>query len=350
MVKELTDISWNISESEYRKDSALSYSTLATYERGGFYSLKTLFDKKESPSLLLGSIVDCLITDGEESFNNTYAVLDYNITDSGINICKALASMYKNHYKEFKNIPDVLVSQAAQEIGFWKDPKWNNRRYKEILNTGDVETYYNSLVNSDKIIISSQLYTEALAMVEALKNSPATKFYFEANNPFDESIKRYYQLKFKATLSGIDYRCMADLIVVNYKEKTIQMVDLKTSSHYESEFYKSFIDWSYFIQAKLYYRIVFDNISKDDYFKDFTMLPYLFIVVNKNTLTPLIWKFEDTFKKGNCTYGKNNTIEFRDPEIIGKELTFYLNNECKVPLDINIDKPNNIINYINKYM
>ena len=49
----------------------------------------------------------------------------------------------------------------------------------------------------------------------------------------------------KATLNGINYRCMADLIAVNYANKTIQPIDLKTSGHAEWDFYKSFIDWSY---------------------------------------------------------------------------------------------------------
>ena len=37
--KKLSDISLNITEEEYRRDSALSYSTLARYEREGFNNL-----------------------------------------------------------------------------------------------------------------------------------------------------------------------------------------------------------------------------------------------------------------------------------------------------------------------
>ena len=38
---------------------------------------------------------------------------------------------------------------------------------------------------------------------------------------------------------------MADLIIVNHKEKWVKPVDLKTSSHYEWDFYKSFNEWRY---------------------------------------------------------------------------------------------------------
>jgi len=350
LTKELKDIALPITEPEYRADPALSYSTLATYERGGFYAIKTLAEKKESTSLLLGSVVDCILTDGEDVFNDRFAVLDYNITDGGANVCKALATVYGEQYKEFKDIPEVLVSQTAQEVGFWKDPKWNSRRYKEVVGTGDVDIYYQVLTNKDKEIISSQMYTDALAMVDALRTSETTKFYFVQDNPFDETIRHYYQLKFKTTLNGIDYRCMMDLAVVDYKEKIVYPCDLKTSSHWESEFYKSFIDWNYQIQARLYWRILRDCMDKDDFFKDFELADYTFIVVKKDSLTPLTWKFEDTTKRGTLKYGKQLNIELRDPETIGQELTHYLKDDCKVPDGIYLDRPNSITHYLNTQM
>lgn len=349
LIKELKDIALPWTEPQYRADPALSYSTLATFERGGFYSLPTLYDKKSSPSLTLGSIVDTLITGSEEEFNQLFAVMDYNITDSGINVCKALASLYGEQYKEFKDIPEVLVSQVAQEVGFWKDPKWNSRRYKEVLNTGDVDIYYKVLTSNDKTIISSQMYSDALAMVDALKTSEATKFYFAPDNPFDDSIRRYYQLKFKATLDSIPYKIMADLIWVDYKNKKIHLCDLKTSHKPEYKFPLSFLEWNYLIQSKLYTRVVQANIEKDEYFKDFTIEDFTFIVVNKDTLTPLAWKFTDFNVKGTFVYGKNKT-ELRDPEDIGKELHYYLTHDCKVPLDISMTEPNDIVKFLNTKM
>lgn len=52
--KSLKDISWNVSEETYRADPALSYSTLARYEREGFNNLDKLFDRLETPSLTFG--------------------------------------------------------------------------------------------------------------------------------------------------------------------------------------------------------------------------------------------------------------------------------------------------------
>lgn len=102
------------------------------------------------------------------------------------------------------------------------------------------------------------------------------------------------------------------------------------------------------IQAKLYYRIIKENIKKDPYFKDFKLKPYRFIVINKETLTPLVWEFPDTAQYYNLEFGKNKQILLRDPEVIGKELTYYLNNSNRVPIGIELDKTNNINYWLNQ--
>ena len=50
-----------------------------------------------------------------------------------------------------------------------------------------------------------------------------------------------------------------------------------------------------------------DNMDRDPVYKDYELADYRFIVVNKKTLTPLVWKFEDT-KRLALTYGKDNRL------------------------------------------
>ena len=73
---------------------------------------------------------------------------------------------------------------------------------------------------------------------------------------------------------------MADLIVVDHKNKIIYPCDLKTSSHKEYDFYLSYIQWKYYEQSKLYYRTIRANMDRDEYFKDFKLANYRFIVCN----------------------------------------------------------------------
>lgn len=342
--KSLKDISWQVTEAEYRQDSALSYSILAKYEREGFSNLDKLFDKIESPSLTFGAVVDTLITGSQEEFNEKFfiAQIDNSLSETLIIIVKRLFEIWKDKYNSITDIPDDDI------IGSVKDIVWNNHwqpktRAKKIKE--DCAAYYKLLyLSNNKTIISTYLYRDALNTVDALKTSDATKFYFEPNNIFDNNIERFYQLKFKAIFDDVNYKCMADQLIVIHDKKLIVPIDLKTSYKPEYDFPKSFIEWSYYIQAMLYWKIIRNNMDKDSYFKDFKLADYRFIVVNKNTLNPLIWIFEQT--QSDKSIITKNGKELRHPFIIGKELNNYLKIKPKVPNGINLIKPNRIDDFI----
>lgn len=338
--KELSDIALNITEPEYRQMPELSYSTISTYESLGFNGLDHLFDKKESPSLTFGSCVDAILTGGEEEFNNLFFVANIDLTDSGYTIVQKLVDE-NLPYENFTDIPEQIISQLAQSVGFWKDEKWNSRRYNEVLKTGTVAEYYYALKNcADKTIISNKTYLDVLACVRTLKESPATCGYF-ADNKEDSPIKRYYQLKFKAILDGVGYRNMADLLIVNYKNKIVYPIDLKTSlGCNEWDFEQNFKKYHYSQQARLYWRVIRDNMDRDDYFKNFTLEDYRFVIINPRTRTPLVWEFPLTKVYGSLEDERGN--EIKDPFEIGKELRYYLDNRPRVPNGINIDGVNTI--------
>lgn len=336
--KELYDISWQVDEPTYRADPALSYSTLARYEREGFNKLDKLFEHISTPSLTHGSIVDSIITGGLDEFNDRFVVLDVTLTDGGKDVVTMLLNAHLP-YACFEDIPESVVSGAAKEAGFWKADKWDKVRYREVLKTGNIAEYYNASLDSDKTIISVKEYQDALACVKALRESKATAHYF-ADNDSLSPIRRYYQLKFKAKFGEVSYRCMADLICVDYEKKVIYPIDLKTSSHAEWDFEQSFLQWKYIIQSMLYWRIIRANLDKDPYFKDFTLENYRFIVVNKFTLTPLVWEFPMTKESGTLVDNEGN--EYRDPFVIGKELKSYLDFKPAVPNGIEKDGINTI--------
>lgn len=337
--KTLYDISWQVSEKEYRKDLALSYSTLSRYEREGFDNLEHLFDKIETPSLTLGGLVDTIITGSKEEFDNLYYVsTSGSIGEKEQQIVKMLFNAFKEVYASFSTIPYNDVLDVVNSVEFQKN--WRDDTRVRVIRER-CSYYYNLLSKAEgKTIIDINTYNTACAMVQALRNSFATKHYFADNKP-DSPIQRYYQLKFKNTFEGIAYRIMADLIVVDYENKKVIPVDLKTSSHTEWNFKDSFLTYNYMIQSRLYWRNIRAAMDKDDYFKDFTLENYKFIVVNKKTLTPLVWEFPYTQYVG--TLKDDNGKKYRDPFVIGEELQYYLDEHPRVPRGISIDKPNILI-------
>ena len=350
MQKQLSDISLNISEEEYRENRAIHYSTLSRFYREGFYCVKSIYEPVTSPSLTFGSMVDELLLSGMAAFESKFTIADTSLDYETCNVIKAIYDTFKDQYNQFIKIPIQQVSAIAKSCGFWAADKWSdNTRYNSLLKKGNIEQYYQYLKSSEgKTVVTKQMYEEALQCVNALRSSESTGFYFYDNiagNP----IQRYNQLKFSATIDGIDYISMLDLIVVDYKNKKIYPCDLKTTSSNESEFYKSFIKWDYFVQAKLYSRVLEENIRKDDYFKDFEIENFTFIVVNKKNLTPLTWRYGDTFIYTPQTYGKNKQIEIPNIFELAKELNYYLEHpERTVPIDINQCGTNSIVEYLNK--
>lgn len=209
MIKELKDIAWNISEEDYRKDPALSYSTLARYEREGFNNLEHLFDKLETPSLTFGSAVDAIITGGQEEFDKGFMVAEFPSTpDSITKMVKSLFSQYGDSYRSLITIPDDAIIKETEYQGYQMN--WKPETRAKVIKEKGSEYYNLMYVAGDRTILDTNTYQDVCNAVRALKESEATKFYFAENNPFEPEIERFYQLKFKGEFGGVTYRNMAD--------------------------------------------------------------------------------------------------------------------------------------------
>lgn len=343
--KKLKDISWNVTEEVYRADPAYSYSTLARFNREGFEHLATLFDRQETPSLTFGSIVDTLLTGSKEEFDERFVISDLpEISDNLATIAKLLFNSYSNKYHHLFDIPDDILSTVGAQCDYYSGSKWDTLRVKKIKE--GCSLYYSKLyLAKDKTLISQKDYDDAVECANSLKTDPMTKWYFDLDNPFDE-VERNFQLKFKGEYMGIPLRCMADLLIVDYKKKIILPCDLKTTGKLEDNFYKSFIDWNYWIQAQLYWYLIRYNLDQDPYFKDFTLKDYRFIVINRYNRKPLVWDYSDTKAAVDCSYGRNKQYLCKNWRSLVCDLHYYLTHEPKHM--IGISPLNDITEFLNK--
>ena len=209
-MKSLKDISLQITEEEYRNDGFMHYSTLQTYERLGFHSIPTLFDKKESESLIFGSVVDTLMTDAPDEFEKQYLVADLDVDTSStlINVTKGLFNLYNETSNSLDAIPTSTLIAALDAVDYGKT-WYPNTRVDKLKKAGS-EYYRLMYLAKGKTVISSAMYNDALACVKSLHESPATKQLFAVSNPFEPEIERCYQIKFRNTFDGITYTIMAD--------------------------------------------------------------------------------------------------------------------------------------------
>lgn len=283
MKKKLIDISLQISEKEYRKLSALSYSMLSKFDRKGIKAI--LFpEKEETPSLRFGSLVDTLLTEPEK-MDDLYFVLDVpHLSDTIINIMNNVYHLNKDK-KNPSAYTDEQIQKECDAINY--QPNWKNEtKVKKVLEVG--LEYYETLVKiGEKQVVSSKHLQQANECVETLKNNKFTQKYF--TDEVFADVESYNQLKFACSYGKDVVKCMFDRIIVDYKNKTIQPIDLKTTGENERYFFKSFLDYRYHLQASLYSHILQKLCAEDDYFKDFKILPFKFICINKYSKAPLIW-------------------------------------------------------------
>ena len=326
MRKSLKDISWQVDEEIYRADEAHSYSTIAKFHREGFEKLSSLYDKVDSPSLRWGSALDTLLTDGEIAFNERFIVACFpDIPDSQINVIKTI---FKNtEGKPWKELKTDDFSSAIDECKF--QPNWRPETRVKVLKENG-EQYYNLMVlASGKTILTSEEYNDVITCVDLLKTSDATKWYFQEDDPFDDSIERLYQLKFKGEYEGIPLRIMADLIVVNHDTKEIIPCDLKSTKSIIT-FNNSFYKCSYYIQAQLYTYILQQVIKQDSYFKDFKIKSYKFIAIDRHLKQPVVFDYSDNFREVSLVDDCGITHE--NWRTIVKDLDWYIKNpNCFLP-------------------
>lgn len=141
-MKSLKDIALQITEEEYFNDGCIHHSSISNYDKGGFAIIPTLFERKESPYLLLGSCVDTLITGTPEEFENKYFVADLpDCPDTIINIVKGLFNVYKDTYDSLEIIPNNIIINITDQLKYqlnWK-PDTRAKVIKEkVLNIIDL--------------------------------------------------------------------------------------------------------------------------------------------------------------------------------------------------------------------
>lgn len=339
----LYDISWQVSEKEYRKGEGLSYSTLSRYEREGFEKLDELFNPISGPHLTFGSLVDTLLTGTPEELEEQYMVAEFpSVKPQHLVLVEYLFDNYSDKYATLDDIPDKDIISSTEIVKF--NTHWLPATRVKSIKEEATEYYNLNHLAQGKEIVATKMYNDAVEVANVLRNHRVTKWYFEENRI--GGVERFYQLKFKGEYDDIPIRCMADEIIVDHKTKTIYPIDLKTSGKPEHAFIGSFIHWRYHIQARMYWYIIKQNLDKHPVFKNYKLENYTFIIISNETRIPLIWNYEDTTLEGDLVYGKNKDVILKDWRTSLKELNYYLTYKPSLP--IGIKDVNSITEILNK--
>lgn len=309
---DIKDLFWNVPEATYRQDTAISYSDISQYMQMGNDIVNHFREKKSSYGLSLGTILDCLVTEGIQVFSEKYLLTDFNPENKGEQLVESIFNYIA--VPTFKDaVKDEGVIQMITDSSYYPNRSLDSR----LTALFKIEKYWDDLTQATKDhkqIISSSLYDEATELVDKLKSNTLTNNLLFADVEEGET---FNQPKLRVTISEIDFRCMIDRLIVDHNKKRIFMIDLKYTSSLLDAFLDSYVHWNYQIQTRLYRSILKEKLKGTE-FSDYQIKDYIYVVVNKEDAVA----FSIDIPDGDIIY-KNDTNKeyyFPDPIRLGREL------------------------------
>lgn len=267
-----------LQEISFSKLSLLDRSPYLFYKR---YILKEDI-KEESDGLNIGSAVDCLLFTPDEFYNRFSICTKSSPTGQLENFVKKLIELQRNDEEAYNIAYEYTKSENGGKLRDTIE-KFIERFEKE------AKPYYLEKINSvDKIILSFEDFLKVQQSVNILKtNSFTSKYLSDTVLP---NIERFYQVSDIFSIKDIQIKVILDTIIVDHENKTIQPLDIKTTSYSVYSFKKSIIKYRYDLQAAIYSLYIKHKFSEINHIKDYTILPFKFIVINPDYPdNPLIW-------------------------------------------------------------
>lgn len=341
MKHSLKDYSLALSEKDYHAYPAWSYSLIARYAREGFSSVATLHDQVEpTSSMEFGSLFDSILTRGRKTLDD-YVVDETVAPPAETKVYDWLLS--HGHTESFDQISASDITTAVEACKFYPNLNPATRQAKL-----DKSSSYYNIRRTGKKLVSKKDWDDAMDMARVFRHDPYLKKLFGTKNT--DEIEYIYQAQFKTTFNtgfeAIDLKIMPDLMVVNHKEKTIRLVDLKTSSMPAYDFAENFLKYRYDIQGELYTDVIKMIIAEDEQYRDYTVLPYLFTDISRTDKVPATYEID---LSNGFSYTKGDKVyTYKGWKELLAEILVYEANEAKVPSYIKTDGPNDLISILSR--
>ena len=259
----------------YRQVNAINQSRLKIALKSiwrYFHNIKEE-DNDESKALVMGSLVDTLLTEPNE-LNNRFYITEMEAKPSD-NIAKLIRDLF-----QFRSLQDITEESLEQSLDLsqwdtfilqWFEDnnlyvKWKDEtKLKKVLEEGT--QYWNELLVSEgKQVISVEEYDKATKLADSFKESEYAYFL-----EFQTQFECYGQID--------DENCkgLCDFIIFNYSDEIVhyphfsirpkffKIIDYKTFGNflYWESFYEQIKRFRYDFQLQFYNKLVQEMIFQD---------------------------------------------------------------------------------------
>ena len=274
----------------YKNKFYFSYSSInkLLFSPRSFYSHYVLNQREDSidPHLVGGRVLHCLLLEPENFEKEFILMPDKFPTDSNRilidNIFKNYLSIENNTLllEEFQKeiLTDLLNSNLYQTL------KTDQQRLDKIL-TDQNKNYFEFLkTKQNKALVDPIIYANCIETVAMLKSNKDVRALLYLDKEIsDNHITVFNELPLKHNVNNLPfgYKGILDNVVIDTESKTIFINDLKTTGKGLLDFPETVKYYKYWIQASMYYHLVYEEYIKDKPdAKDWTIV-ITFIVVDK---------------------------------------------------------------------
>lgn len=274
----------------YKNKFYFSYSSInkLLFSPRSFYSHYVLNQREDSidPHLVGGRVLHCLLLEPENFEKDFILMPDKFPTDSNRilidNIFKNYLSIENNALllEEFQKeiLTDLLNSNLYQTL------KTDQQRLDKIL-TDQNKNYFEFLkTKQDKALVDPIIYANCIETVAMLKSNLEVRALLYLDKEIsDDHITVFNELPLKHDVNNLPfgYKGILDNVVIDTESKTIFINDLKTTGKGLLDFPDTVKYYKYWIQASMYYHLIYDKYVKDKPdAKDWNIV-ITFIVVDK---------------------------------------------------------------------
>lgn len=298
-----------MTESEYRELPIDSYSRIKVFldDRKKYYRKfiinELIEDDEISDEKRFGLLVDCLRLTADE-FEDKFALAITQVPTGQYaklvdQLMKVTIASLNEHGEVTRDVEDMLLDAYNQVkydrnqniVDFKRD---SFETAKEKFMNSDLHMYYRQLRDSyGKLVVEPSEVEKAQSIVNELSTNAATRDIMALVTDENYTVHKQFPIIGAFKENGLEFplKCLLDMLVIDHKNKTIAIYDLKTVWDNENQFIKNYFKYRYYIQMAVYFYLVVQWKGQQEDLKDYGVYYPRFIAVDSNNYkSPLIYK------------------------------------------------------------
>ena len=282
------------------------------------YILNEDIQEKDSIAANLGRLVETMLWE-PNLFDEKFFMSSVAYTPTGL-MLEFVERLYEvtrdstddsgNVSRTFKELAEEAYTLSSFKIKF-------EQVLKKFMGS-DAELYYNEIrkVRAKNLtVVDTQQVATAEKIIETLRTSPSTKDIVSLVTSERYDIHDQFQVE-DYTVQGHQFKSMMDRVVIDHKEQTIQVYDLKCTWNVENFYEEYYLYRRAYIQAYLYYKAVKYAFMNKEVLNYEVLLPRFIVCDSADYYQPLVYTLSEA-----DMYDANNGFEHKGRKYPGvKEL------------------------------